>query len=583
MKRIYALILALLTVFGMASAHAMNAGEDTSENTGGGVPTRLTMTYYPTSYYSGSVYYSNLRELQITGNQRLDIINVALSQVGYHEGNKVSQLDGSNQNGNQNYTEYGYWFGKQVVGQDSGFYYEWCAIFTAWCARQSRVPVNVINNASYAHAGSNPYYFNTVTYHARGTYTPKSGDLIFYDWAYNDKKWDHVGIVLYVYGGKLYAVEGNASEQVLIREISAYDNEIQGFGVPKYTSANANAIDPSSYPVPTRTLEYGDTGNDVSWLQASLLRLGFPCPIDGRFGANTQRQVKALQKYLGMSQTGIVGPNTREAIKTRIPNGHLQFTDPSYYPFPTKTLQRGSRGMEVRWVQAALKKMGASIVIDGDFGPATETKVKWAQGKLGISQTGVVDANTAKKMRTAIGGSSGGGSSGGGSGSTPSIPYPVPTRNLKYGMSGDDVKWLQTVLRRYGCSVSATGYFGEVTLSCVKRFQRDHGLTQDGIVGPATRGKLIAFLNGSGSGSGSGSTPSIPYPVPTRTLKVGCTGDDVKWLQAALKQLGFTITVDGIFGNGTKGTVIQFQRYNGLTQDGIVGPATRTALKNAVH
>jgi peptidoglycan hydrolase-like protein with peptidoglycan-binding domain len=64
---------------------------------------------------------------------------------------------------------------------------------------------------------------------------------------------------------------------------------------------------------------------------------------------------------------------------------------------------------------------------------------------------------------------------------------------------------------------------------------------------------------------------------------VGCTGDDVKWLQAALKQLGFTITVDGIFGNGTKGTVIQFQRYNGLTQDGIVGPATRTALKNAVH
>jgi chitosanase len=55
-------------------------------------------------------------------------------------------------------------------------------------------------------------------------------------------------------------------------------------------------------------------------------------------------------------------------------------------------------------------------------------------------------------------------------------------------------------------------------------------------------------------------------------------GDDVRALQQALVNAGFPIIVDGIFGTGTDAAVKQFQQQKGLIVDGIVGPATRSAL-----
>lgn len=72
------------------------------------------------------------------------------------------------------------------------------------------------------------------------------------------------------------------------------------------------------------------------------------------------------------------------------------------------------------------------------------------------------------------------------------------------------------------------------------------------------------------------------YSEPTYLVKYGSTGEGVKWVQSMLKQNGYTIDIDGQFGPKTKNAVIHFQKYNNLSQDGIVGPATRTALKKAV-
>ena len=52
-------------------------------------------------------------------------------------------------------------------------------------------------------------------------------------------------------------------------------------------------------------------------------------------------------------------------------------------------------------------------------------------------------------------------------------------------------------------------------------------------------------------------------------LKIGSKGNEVKELQEFLK-----IGADGIFGKGTELSVKEFQKNNGLTVDGIVGPAT---------
>ncbi|MGA1870863.1 MAG: peptidoglycan-binding protein [bacterium] len=55
-------------------------------------------------------------------------------------------------------------------------------------------------------------------------------------------------------------------------------------------------------------------------------------------------------------------------------------------------------------------------------------------------------------------------------------------------------------------------------------------------------------------------------------------GDDIRTIQKALKNSGFKITVDGIFGSATDDAVRKFQRKHKMKVDGIVGPATRSAL-----
>ena len=57
-------------------------------------------------------------------------------------------------------------------------------------------------------------------------------------------------------------------------------------------------------------------------------------------------------------------------------------------------------------------------------------------------------------------------------------------------------------------------------------------------------------------------------------LKLGNRNDDVKQLQTQLKKLGYNISIDGIFGNGTLTAVKDFQSKNKLSVDGIVGDKT---------
>jgi peptidoglycan hydrolase-like protein with peptidoglycan-binding domain len=64
------------------------------------------------------------------------------------------------------------------------------------------------------------------------------------------------------------------------------------------------------------------------------------------------------------------------------------------------------------------------------------------------------------------------------------------------------------------------------------------------------------------------------------TLAAGSTGDDVRRLQRILVELSLlgAIGIDGTFGAQTQSAVKQFQQTKGLTVDGIVGPATWSAL-----
>ena len=241
-----ALLLALMVLVSVlplqAAAEIGQSGTATraeAENTAEAalsVKPMLTPSYTPSASYRSGKYYTQLCNVSLTGNQRTDLVNVARSQLGYHEGDNTSQLHGES-SGSRNYTEYGYWYGTQVQGNSGGSYYAWCAYFISWCARQAGIPTSIISNASYACAGSDNGDFKNLDYYARGSYTPKVGDLVFFCWEGNSSCWDHVEIVIGVDSSNVTTLGGNTStNNVKKRSWNLSNSYIRGYGVPKYTS-----------------------------------------------------------------------------------------------------------------------------------------------------------------------------------------------------------------------------------------------------------------------------------------------------------------------------------------------------------
>jgi putative peptidoglycan binding protein len=79
------------------------------------------------------------------------------------------------------------------------------------------------------------------------------------------------------------------------------------------------------------------------------------------------------------------------------------------------------------------------------------------------------------------------------------------------------------------------------------------------------------------------STPTSPATLPEGVvLRRGAKGAEVRQVQEALVALGYSTTIDGKFGPATAQAVESFQASSGLTEDGVVGPATLSALSAAI-
>lgn len=171
-----------------------------------------------------------------------------------------------------------------------------------------------------------------------------------------------------------------------------------------------------------------------------------------------------------------------------------------------------------------------------------------------------------------------------------------PGTPLKTGSTGLNVQTIQTYLNRIRRNYPAipaitdeTGTFGSSTQNAVTKFQSIFGLTSDGIVGKSTWNKLsslyasvtrLAELDSEGETLGIGTVP------PSSVLRQGSRGPDVIILQYLLNVIseyypGIPAPAqDGIFGSGTRQSVIDFQETMQLTPDGTVGPRTWQALYN---
>lgn len=145
-----------------------------------------------------------------------EIVAVALSQVG-------------NVGGQPYWSWYG--FNSRV---------EWCACFVSWCANEcGYIDAGVIPKFAGCVGGSN--WFKARGQWQDGSYEPRPGDLIFFDWddpgGYSgpqDDVPDHVGIVERVENGVVYTVEGNSGDSCRQRSYSVGYYEIWGYGCPIY-------------------------------------------------------------------------------------------------------------------------------------------------------------------------------------------------------------------------------------------------------------------------------------------------------------------------------------------------------------
>jgi peptidoglycan hydrolase-like protein with peptidoglycan-binding domain len=80
-------------------------------------------------------------------------------------------------------------------------------------------------------------------------------------------------------------------------------------------------------------------------------------------------------------------------------------------------------------------------------------------------------------------------------GAPDSAAFQLGERLLATGSAGDDVRTLQSILRSAGYGpVLVSGFFDTTTADAVERFQRDAGLSVDGVVGPQTRPALLRLM-----------------------------------------------------------------------------------------
>ncbi len=154
---------------------------------------------------------------------------------------------------------------------------------------------------------------------------------------------------------------------------------------------------------------------------------------------------------------------------------------------------------------------------------------------------------------------------------------PTTDTNLKKGDKGEAVKTMQTMLIACGCgcgSTGADGDFGKNTEAALRAFQKDKGLTVDGIYGPVSKAALEkAYAEG-----------KTQTPTDTTTDNAKAIWDR---LYAAIQN---PYGVAGVMGNfmaesSLKSTNLQnsYEKSLGMTDDQYTAAVDNGSYANFVH
>lgn len=175
------------------------------------------------------------------------------------------------------------------------------------------------------------------------------------------------------------------------------------------------------------------------------------------------------------------------------------------------------------------------------------------------------------------------------------IPDSYPGTPLRLGDSGNDVEILQDELNRIARNYPAIpkipdprGVFGTATEEAVRAFQRIFDLPETGVVDKATWYRIKRYYVGVKALSElisegvSLQEAELPYEG---LLREGSFGTPVRLIQYYLSVIAYfnegleIIPISGVYDGVTADAVRAFQRYYGLSPDGIVGRLTWNKLQ----
>ena len=275
-----------------------------------------------------------------------------------------------------------------------------------------------------------------------------------------------------------------------------------------------------SYPgIPLRI---GSSGGGVRIIQKQLNAISRDYPLiprisqpDGTFGVETQEAVRAFQRTFNLLEDGIVGKATWYKINyiytAVLKLAELNSEGIKIQDVPTEldeSVREGDIGTPVRIIQYYLSYISLfnnqipPLDIDGIFGNETRQSTEAFQKAYGLPVTGIVDAETWRKINDIY------------LGIIRENPpdyridtyIPYPGEPLVIGSTGAAVRVIQERLAYISQfyesipTVEVTGYFGEDTQNAVNAFLTEFGLPPKGFVGPGAWQKIeevyLELLNG---------------------------------------------------------------------------------------
>lgn len=290
------------------------------------------------------------------------VIDVALSQVGYHEKASNSQLDDKYANaGSNNWNKYARDIDEKYPdwynGKKNG--YDWCDIFVDWCfitAYGRSEAQKLLCQPNHSLGAACPYSYGYFNDKGQVGTSPKKGAQIFFG------DLEHTGIVVDFDNSYVYTVEGNTgSGEVCKKKYSRNSSWIYGYGYPAYDEVTPS---PSPTPQPTPSgnawtggypslpsrgyyqkgdgySTYVNKKPDIKLIQEFLnWAIGSSLVVDGEYGDKTFDAVKKFQNEVGIYCDGLYGKDTRAAAQA------FRKDQPTPQPTPSQNEVKASQAAE---------------------------------------------------------------------------------------------------------------------------------------------------------------------------------------------------------------------------------------------